>query len=70
MQVGQGKAHAAGRWWERAYAGLLPARCRDFALQCCKSASRSAMNWDDTRIFLAITRAPSARAAARSLGID
>ena len=28
------------------------------------------MNWDDTRIFLAITRAPSARAAARSLGID
>lgn len=28
------------------------------------------MNWDDTRIFLALTRAPSLRAAARSLGID
>lgn len=24
------------------------------------------MNWDDTRIFLALTRAPSLRAAARS----
>jgi DNA-binding transcriptional LysR family regulator len=29
-----------------------------------------AMNWDDTRIFLALTRSPSLRAAARSLGID
>ncbi len=28
------------------------------------------MNWDDTRIFLALTRAPSLRAAARSLGVD
>lgn len=28
------------------------------------------MNWDDTRIFLALTRTPSLRAAARSLGID
>lgn len=28
------------------------------------------MNWDDTRIFLALTRSPSLRAAARSLGID
>ncbi|KQO15260.1 LysR family transcriptional regulator [Acidovorax sp. Leaf76] len=28
------------------------------------------MNWDDTRIFLALTRAPSLRAAARGLGID
>jgi DNA-binding transcriptional LysR family regulator len=28
------------------------------------------MNWDDTRVFLALTRAPSLRAAARSLGID
>lgn len=30
----------------------------------------STMNWDDTRIFLALTRTPSLRAAARSLGID
>jgi len=30
----------------------------------------AAMNWDDTRIFLALTRAPSLRAAARSLGVD
>lgn len=29
-----------------------------------------AMDWDDTRIFLALTRTPSLRAAARSLGID
>ncbi|WP_313572223.1 LysR family transcriptional regulator [Comamonas terrigena] len=28
------------------------------------------MNWDDTRIFLALTRTPSLRAAARSLGVD
>ncbi len=28
------------------------------------------MNWDDTGIFLALTRAPSLRAAARSLGVD
>lgn len=28
------------------------------------------MSWDDTRIFLALTRAPSLRAAARSLGVD
>ncbi|WP_417284684.1 LysR family transcriptional regulator [Comamonas sp.] len=28
------------------------------------------MNWDDTRIFLALTRTHSLRAAARSLGID
>lgn len=28
------------------------------------------MNWDDTRIFLALTRAPSLRAAARALGVD
>ena len=28
------------------------------------------MTWDDTRVFLALTRAPSLRAAARSLGID
>lgn len=28
------------------------------------------MNWDDTRIFLALTRAPSLRAAARILGVD
>ncbi|CAB5721871.1 D-malate degradation protein R [Delftia tsuruhatensis] len=28
------------------------------------------MDWDDTRIFLALTRAPSLRAAARSLGVD
>ena len=28
------------------------------------------MSWDDTRIFLALTRAPTSRAAARSLGVD
>lgn len=28
------------------------------------------MNWDDARIFLAVTRQPSLRAAARSLAID
>lgn len=28
------------------------------------------MNWDDTRIFLALSRAQSLRAAARSLGVD
>lgn len=28
------------------------------------------MDWDDTRIFLALTRSPSLRAAARSLAID
>ena len=28
------------------------------------------MNGDDARIFLALTRAPSLRAAARSLGVD
>lgn len=32
--------------------------------------TQSTMNWDDTRIFLALTRTPSLRAAARSLGID
>lgn len=32
--------------------------------------TKTTMNWDDTRIFLALTRAPSLRAAARSLGID
>ena len=28
------------------------------------------MSWDDARIFLALTRAPTSRAAARSLGVD
>ncbi len=28
------------------------------------------MSWDDTCIFLALTRAPTSRAAARSLGVD
>lgn len=28
------------------------------------------MNWDDTRIFLAVTRNPSLRSAARSLAVD
>lgn len=32
--------------------------------------TNTTMNWDDTRIFLALTRTPSLRAAARSLGID
>jgi DNA-binding transcriptional LysR family regulator len=37
-------------------------------LQICITAIT--MNWDDARIFLALTRQPSLRAAARSLGID
>lgn len=35
-----------------------------------KCITLAAMNWDDTRIFLALSRTPSLRAAARSLGID
>lgn len=32
--------------------------------------TQALMNWDDTRIFLALTRSPSLRSAARSLGVD
>ncbi|GAB2825992.1 LysR family transcriptional regulator [Comamonas piscis] len=41
---------------------------RSKVMQIC--INQLTMNWDDTRIFLALTRAPSLRAAARSLGID
>lgn len=43
-------------------------RFRSTVMQIC--INLKTMNWDDTRIFLALSRTHSLRAAARSLGID